>query len=179
LLATRLALKDRRCSHSPASRCDARRKLQIREARSVAGAARREQERSWKRKQPAGEVLHSSERKHQRLLGQGNGGRGGPAGCGGHAGGGSGGAGGGRGASSVGFGRGGSGRTAVPVPVTPLATPVDRRWHLFISTWRSLGTRDGITVYLLIRWGASVGLLESAAVWRSGAYPIGGTVVHS
>ena len=73
----------------------------------------------------ATEVLHSSERKHQRLLGQGNGGRGGPAGCGGHAGGGSGGAGGGRGASSVGFGRGGSGRTAVPVPVTPLATPVD------------------------------------------------------
>ena len=48
------------------------RKLSAKQARSVAGAARREQERVRKRTQPTGDALHSSERKHQRLLGKGS-----------------------------------------------------------------------------------------------------------
>ena len=48
------------------------RKLFAKQARSVAGAARREQERVRKRTQPTGDALHSSERKHQRLLGKGS-----------------------------------------------------------------------------------------------------------
>ena len=40
-------------------------------ARAVAGAARRERERERKGKRPAGDALHSGERKHQRLVHQG------------------------------------------------------------------------------------------------------------
>jgi hypothetical protein len=64
------------------------RKLFAKQARAIAGAARREHERSRKRKQPEGEILHSSERKHQRLVGKGggagtlHGGRGGGSGFG-------------------------------------------------------------------------------------------------
>ena len=49
------------------------RKLFTKQARAVAGAARREQERTRKRKHPEGEILHSAERKHQRLAGKGRG----------------------------------------------------------------------------------------------------------
>ena len=44
------------------------RKLFAKQARGIAGAARKERERIRKRKQPEGELLHSSARKHQRLL---------------------------------------------------------------------------------------------------------------
>jgi len=51
----------------------ASRKLFGKQARAVASAARREEQRVRKRKQPEGEILHSSERKHQRLVGKGGG----------------------------------------------------------------------------------------------------------
>ena len=74
------------------------RKLFAKQARAVAGAARREHTRVRKRKQPEGEILHSSERKHQRLVGKGAGGHGkGKGGRGGKGGG-------------AGSGRGGGGR---------------------------------------------------------------------
>ena len=47
------------------------RKLFAKQARGVAGAARKERERIRKRKQPEGEILHSGERKHQRRLATG------------------------------------------------------------------------------------------------------------
>lgn len=53
------------------------RKLFAKQARGVAGAARREGKRASKRKQPEGEPLHSSARKHQRLVERSRGGRGG------------------------------------------------------------------------------------------------------
>jgi hypothetical protein len=87
------------------------RKLFAKQARGVAGAARKERERIRKRKQPEGELLHSSARKHQRLLGKGGDGRGGGGGRGGSgfSGSGSGGGarGGGRGGGARGGGRGG------------------------------------------------------------------------
>ena len=49
------------------------RKLFAKQARGIAGAARKERERIRKRKQPEGELLHSSARKHQRLLERGAG----------------------------------------------------------------------------------------------------------
>ena len=97
LLATRLALKDRTAllAHTrkqlrrETKTAKARwqqlarrgskaqkklsRKLFAKQARAVAGAARREHERSRKRKQPEGEILHSGDRKHQRLVGKGGG----------------------------------------------------------------------------------------------------------
>ena len=56
------------------------RRLGAKQQRAVDGAARREAVRVRKRKQPASEILHSSERKHQRLLGKGGGGSGNGAG---------------------------------------------------------------------------------------------------
>ena len=58
------------------------RKLFAKRAGDVAAAARRENERVRKRKQPEGDVLHSSERKHQRLLAKGGGVNGGGPGGG-------------------------------------------------------------------------------------------------
>ena len=46
----------------------AKRKRDVRAERGVAGAARRQHDRIKKRKVPSGEALHTSERKHQRLL---------------------------------------------------------------------------------------------------------------
>ena len=79
------------------------RQLFAKKARGIAGAARKERERIRKRKQPEGEVLHSSARKHQRRLeqsGKGGGSRGRGAGGGGGGGGGRG-RGGGRGGSTA------------------------------------------------------------------------------
>ena len=50
------------------------RQLFAKQARAVAGAARREEQRVRKRKHvPDGEMLHSGERKHRRLLAKGDG----------------------------------------------------------------------------------------------------------
>ena len=100
LLAARLALKDResllaltrkqlrretktaKARWQQLARRDSKackqlsRKLFAKKERDAAGAARRERERSRKRKRPEGEALHSGERKHQRLLGKGAGGKG-------------------------------------------------------------------------------------------------------
>ena len=90
------------------------RKLFAKKERDAAGAARRERERSRKRKRPEGEALHSGERKHQRLLGKGAGGKGRGGGGNSRGGGGSrigqagkGGGKGGRGGGGKGVGRGG------------------------------------------------------------------------
>ena len=72
------------------------RRFGAKQQRAIEGAARREAVRVRKRKQPAGEILHSSERKHQCLLGKGSGGGGKGRGKGGGRGG--------------GFGRGSHGR---------------------------------------------------------------------
>jgi hypothetical protein len=48
-------------------------KAKAKRQRDVAGAARREHERVRKRKQPSGPALHSSDRKHRRLLAAGGG----------------------------------------------------------------------------------------------------------
>ena len=84
------------------------RKLFSKQARAVAGAARREHKRKRKRKQPESEILHSGERKHQRLLEKGGDGSDGGDHGGGHGSGkgGSGRGGGGKGGS----GKGGSGK---------------------------------------------------------------------
>ena len=93
--ATKLAHDHGRQSERRSAKA-VKRKRAIKHARAVAGAARREEERARKRKQPAGEALHTGERKHQRLVGEwrrsggggggGGGGRGGGGGGGGHGG---------------------------------------------------------------------------------------------
>jgi hypothetical protein len=90
------------------------RKAQVQLQRGIDGAARRDAERTRKRKQPPGEPLHSGERKHQRLLGKGTGsggGRDGGRGSGGkgHGTGGGGGNGHGKGGGGRGRGKGGRG----------------------------------------------------------------------